>query len=299
MNKPSFLPKEDVRLIVLDLDGTLLDSSGTVPPGNMHALCEAARRGIHLAFCSGRFPDDISYFASRFPSEISKSISILALNGSCALESPYGPLLWTQHIAGDDVRRSVSILREAKCVYALFCDHDLFVHEIERGVFTDDFYWGSHMTDPPSRTCIWRDRGEDMLISRGVSKIVALDVQDPDRLHDVQRRIESMLPHLEYSSSWRGNFEINPPSIHKGYAVESLARRLQLPLSTVMAVGDQTNDLPMLRSAGIPVAMGNAPEMVRKVCRYLTLDHDACGVQAAVEALALHIAQPYGTLLPL
>ena len=88
--------------------------------------------------------------------------------------------------------------------------------------------------------------------------------------------------------------EWTAPGVHKGRAVRWLARRLGVALRDVMAVGDQFNDLEMIRAAGHGVAMAGAPGPVREAARYVTAPYEEDGAAVAIEALVLG----RGTLLP-
>ena len=72
------------------------------------------------------------------------------------------------------------------------------------------------------------------------------------------------------------------PRVSKGKALETLASHLGVSLTEVIAVGDGTNDIPLLTSAGLAIAMGNAPDEVKAIADYITLDVDYSGVAAAI-----------------
>ena len=77
------------------------------------------------------------------------------------------------------------------------------------------------------------------------------------------------------------------PGVSKGRALEALASYLGISLAEVMAIGDGINDIPLLSVAGLAIAMGNAPDEVKAVADYITLDVDHSGVAAAIEKFLL------------
>ena len=79
------------------------------------------------------------------------------------------------------------------------------------------------------------------------------------------------------------------PGVSKGKALEALATFLGIPLSEVMAIGDGANDITLLSSAGLAIAMGNAPEELKAVADYVTLDGDHNGVAAAINKFLVSI----------
>ena len=77
------------------------------------------------------------------------------------------------------------------------------------------------------------------------------------------------------------------PRVSKGKALEALTSHLGIALDEVMAVGDGNNDIPLLTTAGLAVAMGDAPDEVKAVADYITLDIEHNGVAAAIEKFLL------------
>jgi HAD superfamily hydrolase (TIGR01484 family) len=123
-------------------------------------------------------------------------------------------------------------------------------------------------------------------VSRAPTKVLAVGESGlPERLLEEARRhfarkAQVTVSHPEY-------LEWTAPGVHKGRAMRWLARRSGVPLSQVLAVGDQFNDLEMLAIAGHGVAMGGAPAPVRAAARYVTAAFEEDGAALALEALAL------------
>lgn len=276
---------EDIRLIVLDMDGTLLYSPCLeIPPVNAAALREAAGRGVQLALCSGRMPDDAGLFAVH----AGLPMHILALNGACCLSGPLGDITFSALIPPEQLTALMPVLLESGMCLGFFREHELLVTHPPATDGELTLLWGTHCLSPEGRCAVYR--GTDRLpqmVSRGVTKVVVLDHQATGGLPALRERLTEAFPALEITSSWPGNLEINLRGMNKGAAVTMLADALGIPLSQVMAVGDNDNDLPMLRAAGCSVAMGNASPAVRAQARYLTLPCREHGVAAAIRRLVL------------
>ena len=233
---------EPIDLIAMDMDGTLLVHDNMIPEENIAALREAHRRGIHLALCSGRIPDDMGFFAL----DMGLPMHILSLNGTCMMDKPLGAIQRSDTIAPDDVRGILALLHALPVAYSLF-----------------------GMAVQP----------EDVLL-------------DGAPLQALKARLDRDMPGVEVSSSWVNNIEINPAGCNKGTALRALADSLGIPMSHVMALGDNDNDVPMLRAAGYGVAMGNATPAAMAASAYAAPDNESCGVAAAVRCLALRQAVP-------
>ena len=276
---------EDIRLIVLDMDGTLIYSPCLeIPPVNAVALHEAAHRGVQLALCSGRMPDDAGLFAVH----AGLPMHILACNGTCCLDRPLGGIVASTLIPPETMARLMPVLKDSGLCLGLFREHELLVtHPPEDDAFFCRL-WGTHTLSPEGRCRVYRGPEElDSFARRGVNKVVVLEHPIKGTLPALRAALTERFPELDVTSSWPGNIEINLMGVNKGTAVAALAAQLGIPLSQVMAIGDNDNDLSMLRVAGCSVAMGNATPAARACAAYTTLTGEEHGAAAAIRDLVL------------
>lgn len=280
-----------IRLIAMDMDGTLLTridpTTACIPPENAALLRRCQNAGIHLALASGRMPDDASFYAV----DAQLPMHIIGLNGGVALEHPLGDVLWEQHLPADTARRVLSILMDAHVDVAVFgawevcCMQDRPLDWAQRELGT---YFGRS-----GGRLAYHSGGEgvDRLLQQA-GKIVALTESDRISLANARERICAEFPGVSISSSWWNNFEVNPAGVDKGAALTRLADQLGVPMSQVMAIGDNSNDVPMLRAAGYAVAMGNATEEARAAATHITLPCNEHGVAAALRSLVFREVVP-------
>lgn len=271
---------EPIRLIAMDMDGTLLTSRPRViPPENIDALRRAAAAGVHLAIASGRLPDDAGFFAL----DAELPMSIIALNGSTVMEQPLGEILESRYIEPQTALHILERLEEGQFMYSLFSDHDV-IHCHGQGDVIP--LLGTHLLRKGSRTRLEHEVSQAFARHDRVSKFVVISEED-GKLQALRRQLEKEAPLAEITSSWINNIEINPAGVNKGSALTALAASLGIPMSQVMAIGDNDNDISMLRAAGYGVAMGNATPAARAAANWLTLPCEEFGVAAAIRALAL------------
>lgn len=280
---------EPIRLIAMDMDGTLLaGGTNAIPPENAQALRLAAQRGIRLALCSGRVPDDASFFAV----DAGLDMAVLGLNGGCVLSSPLGPVCRSSLIERDAMARLKVMLDASGLLYGMFSENALAVSHAQEGD-NAAVMWGAFILRKGSRGSIaFGPEATQALLCRGVNKLVVIDMQRTGALQRLRADIAREIPQVEVASSWTNNIEINPSGVNKGAALTALAAGMGIPMSQVMALGDHDNDVPMLRCAGYGVAMGNGSPAAIDAAGYVTLTNDRHGVAAAVRALALgeHVA---------
>ena len=269
-----------VRLIALDMDGTLLASDHhTVPQENIDAIRRADAMGIRVAISTGRMVEDASDFIRRHD----LPCMIVAANGAraCTGAMPGGEWIYRCNLDSSDAHRALDILMET----------GLAIHGFEDGVVNTLDNGSGKKYHLVYRGLIEDRYGEAEIrkaADRGIMKLFAVgdgfagDVFDP-RVEPARKRLMQEMPHLQITSSAPGNVEIISPMAGKGKALSHVAKSLGLTHENVMAVGDAGNDLNMLEYAYHSVAMGNASPAVLACCRYKTATNDECGVARMIE----------------
>lgn len=272
----------DIRLIVMDMDGTLLNSDGQISPGNREALLLARDQGIHLAIGSGRTPGDIAAFAVE---NGLNDCALLSLNGGYCQMSPDAPAFANHTFSNETVDVLQSILRPTQTTYGFFAQNA--VNIFENGATVNENFWFSHMEGPYAPRLLRGEEGFQFMLHNchGVNKLMCT-ASTQQAMDEVLHWLKP-LTGLDLFMSWPLNLEIMPHSIGKGLAVRELAEHLGLNASQVMALGDYDNDLSMMEYAGWSVAMGNACKAIRQAARYSTLSNDEDGVACAIRRYAL------------
>lgn len=268
-----------IRLIALDMDGTLLASDHhTVPRENAEAIRLADAAGIRVCICTGRMLEDASDFARR----LGLPCLLIACNGTRGSDGPLpgNPVWLRQNFAAHDASRVIDTL----------LPFGLIVHALEDGRVSST---GTDATRPyhlVRRGLVEGCYGEAALrgaVKRGIMKFFITADGGSGRVEDAciesaRRALQEAVPHLLITSSAPGNIEVMPPEAGKGAALRALASRMGLAREAVMAMGDAQNDLSMLEYAYHSVAMANACPEVRSVCRYQTANNDDAGVAVMI-----------------
>lgn len=276
---------QPVRLIAMDMDGTLLTRidpvTACIPPENAQVLRQAQTRGIHLALASGRMPDDASFFAA----DAGIPMHIISLNGSVTLDEPLGRACSSHFLPEKTANQVLRILLESGLDAAVFGAWEV-VSVKQRPLTWAQTELGTYFGRNGGRL-VYRSGGDGLERLMGcTAKIVAFSAGNADALQLAKARILACCPEVVITSSWHNNFEVNAAGVHKGSALTALAQRLGIPMSQVMAIGDNDNDVPMLKAAGLSVAMGNASSAALDASHYVTLRNSEHGVAAAIRAIA-------------
>ena len=273
-----------IHLIAIDMDGTLLNEENVIPEENINALRDAKDMGIQLAIISGRVPEDISYFMSDAGFD---DCLVLGLNGGYWLDKPHGQPIMESYMDDGAAQACIRILESEKVIYSAFGRNHVAISR----PFPDDdgsIQWGTHLARKGNLLYTYGMEGILSQKKLGINKFVYVDLEDTQRLLRIREMIMT-IPGVEVTSSWINNIEIMPAGIDKGTALAALARKLNIDAAQVMAIGDNDNDIPMLKWAGYGVAMGNATDGAKAAASFETDDCENAGVAKAIRRFALTV----------
>jgi Cof subfamily protein (haloacid dehalogenase superfamily) len=275
-----------IRLVALDLDGTLLDEHGHVPAENLAALAAAARQGVHLVVVTGR-----SYpFALQAVEALPDPLTLIAYNGAVARVRGGGTLA-VRHLAPDTARRVLEATRPWRASTLMQFDRD----GAGQTVF-DRLSW-----EPPNRrgyyervrhlvravddleTALDEDPPVQVAFNGGtreMSEVVAA-IGTVDAQHAMAVSVTSY-PRRDFTL-----VDVNAAGATKGPALADIARHLGVARHEVFAIGDNHNDVDMLRWAGTAVVMGNAEPEVLALGLPVTAPNSEAGVAQALRRYVL------------
>lgn len=244
--------KNKVELIALDIDGTLLNSDGQMTPYTEQVIKEALKNDIHVILSTGR-PLQLCFdLANR-------------LNITDYIITNNGAEIWKDR--KDVISQDVMDPKIVKQLWMFGSDNDLLT-------------W---MVSP---TKLFRDssRPVDFFAFKWLKfGFGQLNGEIIEVLHDKLAKYDE----LEVTSSSSNNIELNKKGVNKGRAVKKVCKELNIPLDHVMAIGDNLNDLKMIKEVGLGVAVNNAVNEVKETAKYVTSSNDENGVAEAIERFAL------------
>lgn len=263
------------KLLVVDIDGTLVDKNGMVSARDKEALVRAAAAGAHVSLCTGRMPRA----CSRVLSQVSLEGYHMFADGALVCDVGQCREIYVRPIDPAVMKPAVAFAQE---------------HDIELEFYSATHYFAQRETWSTSAhreffgieptivdfSGIWE---RERIIKAGLA---VTNQQEADKANRLQRAFAGS---LAISWAWTPAYpdahflNIVAPGVSKGKALEVLASHLGVSLSEVVAVGDGSNDLSLLATAGLAVAMDNAPEELKAVADYITQDVEHSGLAAAIE----------------
>lgn len=276
------------KLLVLDVDGTLLNNQKEITPGTSAALLKIQQMGIQIVLATGRPSYGILPIAQAL--ELNRYGGyIMSYNGGQIIEAESGNTIFEKRI---DSQMMPYLYKKARKN-----DFPIFTYK------GDAIY-----TDSPDNTHI---RNEATLNKMQIIPVAnfAEDIDfaphkcmlvsdDPKALLGLENHWRKRLSGtLDVFPSESYFLEVVPPSINKGDTLTILLDKLGVTRKNVIAIGDGICDIPMLQLAGMGIAMGNAPDSVKSCADDTTLSNEEEGVAAAIEKVIL--AEIRETTIPL
>ncbi|MCL6459458.1 MAG: Cof-type HAD-IIB family hydrolase [Gorillibacterium sp.] len=236
------------KLIALDMDGTLLNEEKKISPENRKWIHRAIEHGIPVMFATGRGVQSVAPYVE----ELSLLSPMVSVNGGEVWESP--DILLSRHeMQKDWIRELQSIAIEHDTWYWAYAVEGLF--NKERWVEDVD-------------SIQWLKFGfytEESGLLPKIQKLLATDGR------------------YELTNSHLCNIEINPKGVSKASGIQEVCSLLDVRMDQVIAMGDSLNDLKMIRSAGLGVAMGNAQDGVKAAADVITSSNDEDGVALIIK----------------
>lgn len=271
-----------IKLVALDLDGTLLDSKKHLSARNRRALEECVEKGIYVVPATGRTVLGI-------PEELKAMPGIryaITLNGGVLIDMAKNRVIDERKL---DCQAALEILEVVSGFHVMY---DAYIEGM--GISESRFY--DHLDE--------YNIPEEIQKLVRITRMVVPNIEDHIRQSDVpvekinlycsslkdRETIRTLLAErndIIISSSLENNLEINALGATKGQGIRRLADHLGLGIEETMACGDGENDLTMIQMAGIGVAMANGEEALKTLADYVTATNDEDGVAQAIERFAL------------
>lgn len=244
--------EKDLKLIALDMDGTLLNHENGISEGNKAAISEAKKQGIHVVISTGR----TIMTCRELVEPLKLSSYVITTNGSEIWDSDF--VLVERQLLG--------------------CDH--IQQMLDLGNTHNTSFWAASVNK------VWRDEIPEDITKHEWLKF-GFDIQDDEIREKVLEELRKNTG-LEISNSSPTNIEVNAVGINKAAALVKVTQRLGLTMENVIAMGDSLNDIAMISEAGVGVAMGNAQDIVKETADWVTDTNVEDGVAKAIRYWVLN-----------
>ena len=265
-----------IKLIALDIDGTLVNTQMEVTEGSIHALNKAVQQGIRIVLSTGRPEVECDRILEKLPC----IDYINGCTGARVVELKTGRLIAGAYISSKETKRLYDAVRDLDLMFCVL-DPDAVKYYAEKERLAYSIAHASpQVADHLSRYYVGVDSMDEYLASKDQFIKIYMPCFTREALEAVKSRLAAE-PYIVLQCAPQ-DMEISPPGIDKGSGLAQLAQALGFSADEVMAIGDSENDLGMLRYAGLPVVMGNGSADAKALAKYITDDNDHEGVAKAV-----------------
>lgn len=268
-----------IKLVAIDLDGTLLNEAKEISIRNKAVLKKAKEQGVHIVLCTGRPLKAMAHYLEELGLTEPGDYSI-TFNGGLVQKNDTGEIIEKKVMQTQDILK----------LYELASTLDLPLDVLSDGTVLQ-------LPSAPNRQSLYNVLNKlldfepavlnDLTDERVINKAVI--AYDQDILDPAIQNIPS-----EYYESYEiiktrsMLLEFMPKGVTKAYGISLLAQDLDLMPEEVMAIGDEENDLPMITYAGMGIAMANAVPLVKSSADYITADNESDGVAQVIEKFVLN-----------
>lgn len=243
--------RPEIKLIALDMDGTLLNDHHEVSDANRQAIKEAEKKGVKVVLSTGRSLRT----AKDYVLSLELSSYLVTVNGS-EIWGPDGELVERTPVATEHIQWMHDLSRQNNARFWAISTENNWNNEMPEDVLSQEWLkFGFHIEEDDIREKVLKE-----LEAKGL---------------------------FEISNSSLVNIEVNSIGINKAKGLQKVCSLLGISMKNVMAVGDSMNDIAMITEAGLGIAMGNAQETVKKAADDITGKNTENGVALAIQKWVL------------
>lgn len=276
----------DIKLVAVDLDGTLLRDDKTLSPETIRAVGHAADCGIEVALATGRTYREFSHYLKLLPSVR----YAVACTGASVVDCRTQEELFLAPLTADELREAWRRLRSFQVLFEVFQDGMIFVDAAKP---VEAFMAATRNPGMPG-TRVGRENFARWIEEqeRPAAKIhmFFLETAERDRAWDAVRDLNAFV-----CCSDAYDLEIMACGVDKGSGLSHLARYLKLDRGQIMAVGDSGNDLGMLHYAGVRAVMANAAPDLKQMANIVADSNEHDGVAKLLDVLTAGQLEPAET----
>lgn len=260
------------KLIACDVDETLLDDFHNCPQVNIDAIAKARMQGVKFVLASGRGFGVMQNQLDMLGLKDVDNEYTISFNGGAITENKGNKIL----------SMDCMDYKKVKSLFDFGIERGLCIH-----IYTPEQIYVFNMDDVEYEHLLSKGIPVERVLENDITflkedtliKILYFSL-DLAYLKSLEQPISSLLENVELTYSSNRFMEFNLKGIHKGYGVEKLAKILNISMDEVMVIGDNDNDVSMMKVAGLSVAAGNASKPIQDICHYVTKVSNNEGVVA-------------------
>ena len=266
------------KLLAVDLDGTLLNENHEISQANLEAIQNFQIRGGSVVVATGRNFQAATIYAE----QISPSLPMICFNGAYIYDPDINGFSKKRFLSHDQIESVIKIAEENQVLYRYYDMQTIYATDGMREALSK--YEGGFgvkllfLSDEGLRN-YYREH------SLEVPKMV-FHSHEPEQLKAVRVALEG-IGGFALAQSWEGVLEVMAQDVNKGSALQVVCDRLGIAMEDTVAVGDQENDMTMIQSAGMGIAMGNGAQALKECADAVTVTNNESAIAEVIKSYCL------------
>ncbi len=257
-----------IKLVATDIDGTLVKWDTRVSDGVKNCVKKLQENGVKVVLVTGRMHCATKHLRD----ELGLNSPVVSYQGGLIKDSD-GKTLYQENLDSDYAKEIINWAHENDVHLNLYIDDKLYVEKDDDCVkrYTDGKF-------VPYTVCPF-----ESLKIENVNKILAIDYGNAERVTGWVNELQAKFPELYIVKSTPFFCEIGSPMAKKSLGVEFLAKHWNLSQDEILTIGDQNNDIELLKAGGVKVAMGNATPELKECANFITDSVENDGFVKAID----------------
>ena len=263
------------KLVAIDIDDTLINDDNIMTEGTLAALNAAHEQGVVIALATGRM------FAGAYPvaKQVGLDIPVISYQGALIKDLESNTVLYEKSVPSNVVEKIIKFSKEKDVHLQIYSGDQLYARVDNDRVRT----YAANQNLPYHIEPNFDTR----FLVEPVTKM--LIYEEPELIDTLLNELKPELGQDCYiTKSKPAYLEITHLEVNKGEAIKYLCNHFDIQLDEVIAIGDSWNDIQMLQVAGLPVAVANANDDLKKVAKYITASNNEEGVREVLEKFVLN-----------
>ena len=261
------------KMIAIDLDGTLLTDELTVSPGTIEAIQKAVELGAVVTIATGR----MFLSAKPFAKQLGLNVPLITYQGALIKDVEEKAVMYERLVPPDLAHELIDIAKKRNLHLQVYQDDVLYA--ASENDFIREYVEAAKV---PYKV----EPDLAKLASRGFEKALFIDV--PDHIDELQEELRGLFgERANFIKSKSAYLEVTHPEADKGIALLHLAQKLGIDRSEIIGIGDNYNDLDLVITAGLGIAMGNAVQELKEKADYISRSNNEEGVRHVIEKFIL------------
>jgi Cof subfamily protein (haloacid dehalogenase superfamily) len=265
----------NIKLLILDIDGTIAGESNQVSQIVKEAIRKVRVQGVRVGLATGR----MYCLAKKFHQDIQADLPIIAYNGAWIQDTQTNEILYHQPVKSKIAQQLFSYFEQPKLQEAieveLYCNDELYVERVTQKTNSYIERWGITVRVIDDFKLLLTEKPTKILASSHSANLIT------EMLTELKQLYQDKELYLTQSNFFC--LEATQAGVNKGVALKYLAETiLDVKPKEIMAIGDNFNDIAMLEYVGLSVAMGNAPQPIKRIVDWVAPDVENHGVAVVI-----------------